>query len=194
MLRLYKKFIMGRTTITALSIEKTFFRRIKRLIIKTRVFLTLVFLLSYITANSQNSSTYVNNYQSSPQSPEAAQFSNYSTVPVSTYTGVPNIQIPLGKMESDFLSLPVTMSYHAGGIKVGQAAAWTGQSWDLNLGGVITREIKDQPDDSKDINTEIVWCSDAILCRNCIDCDDDPVACETCTVPSKIKKTKPDLY
>jgi len=179
---------MGRTTITALSIEKTFFRRIKRLIIKTRVFLTLVFLLSYITANSQNSSTYVNNYQSSPQSPEAAQFSNYSTVPVSTYTGVPNIQIPLGKMESDFLSLPVTMSYHAGGIKVGQAAAWTGQSWDLNLGGVITREIKDQPDDSKDINTEIVWCSDAILCRNCIDCDDDPVACETCTVPSKIKK------
>jgi len=149
------------------------------------IVLVSAYLWFPIQGNCQ--AAYVNNYQQSPQSPEAKAFSNYTNVPVSTYTGIPNINIPLCTMESDFLSMPIGLSYHGGGIRVNDIAAWTGQGWNLNIGGMIIRQIKDQPDDACKVNTEIIWCSDAIACRNCVECDADPVACESCPTENYTK-------
>ena len=83
-------------------------------------------------------------------SPNAMSFQRYGDIPVSMYTGTPNINIPLDTLDFDGYLLPVGLSYHSGGIKAEEFAGWTGLGWTLMLGGAITREIKDIPDESKD--------------------------------------------
>lgn len=76
-----------------------------------------------------------------PPSPEAAALGKYGEVPVDMSTGVPNISIPLYEIKTPRFNLPISLSYHAGGIKVDEMATWVGLGWSLNAGGVITRNI-----------------------------------------------------
>lgn len=74
-------------------------------------------------------------------SPNAAAFVKYVTNPVSYYTGTPQIDIPLWEVQLKDFKLPIALSYHAGGIRVGEAASNVGLGWSLMAGGVITRAI-----------------------------------------------------
>ncbi len=75
-------------------------------------------------------------------SPEAAGFTKYGNIPVSNYTGVPNISIPIFDVAIRDINFSMTLSYHSYGIQVEEEAGWTGLGWNLNVGGVITREIR----------------------------------------------------
>ncbi len=86
-----------------------------------------------------------------PPSPDAAAFGKYGEVPVSNYTGVPNINIPLYEIKTGKVLLPISLSYHAGGIKVEDISSNVGLGWTLNSGGVITRSIMGLPDDLTDV-------------------------------------------
>ena len=77
-----------------------------------------------------------------PMSPNAASLAMYADYPVSHYTGIPNINIPLYEIEVDGFKLPISLSYHSNGIKVAQEASWVGLGWTLNAGGAISRTIK----------------------------------------------------
>ncbi|MDX2250233.1 MAG: RHS repeat domain-containing protein [Bacteroidia bacterium] len=77
-----------------------------------------------------------------PPSPTAASLGEYGDIPVSQYTGIPNISIPLYALQSRDISLPISLNYHAGGIKVEEEASWVGLGWSLNAGGVITRSVR----------------------------------------------------
>lgn len=77
----------------------------------------------------------------SPPSPTASSLAQYSNVPVSNYTGVPNISIPLYNVKSGEIEMPISLSYHSSGIKVSQEASSVGLGWALNAGGVITRSV-----------------------------------------------------
>ena len=77
----------------------------------------------------------------SPVSPIAAEFAKYADYPVSKYTGIPDISVPLYTIETGKLSLPISLSYHASGIKPSQEATCVGLGWNLNAGGVITRSV-----------------------------------------------------
>ncbi|HLZ88470.1 MAG TPA: hypothetical protein VKQ52_14540, partial [Puia sp.] len=55
-------------------------------------------------------------------SPNAAALGKYGELPVSYYTGIPNINIPLYEIKTGSLDLPISLSYHAGGIKVEEIA------------------------------------------------------------------------
>ncbi len=88
-----------------------------------------------------------------PNSPNAASLGQYGAIPVSQYNGVPNISIPIYEVDLDGLTLPITLSYHASGIKVRQEASWVGLGWALSSGGVITKEVRgkdDFPQEGKD--------------------------------------------
>ena len=76
-----------------------------------------------------------------PQSPQAAAFARYGEYPVSMATGVPQIDIPLYEIKMGDIRLPISISYHASGIKVEDVATPVGLGWALNTGGVITRSI-----------------------------------------------------
>lgn len=79
-------------------------------------------------------------------SPEAASLAMNIDYPVSLYTGVPNIDIPLYKIDVDGFELPLTLSYHASGIRVDQEASWVGLGWTLDVGARISRVIKNVDD------------------------------------------------
>ncbi len=77
-----------------------------------------------------------------PPSPEAEAFRKHGNYPVSQYTGLPNISIPIYTIHLEDLDIPIELSYHASGIKVDETASWVGLGWSLSSGGVISREIK----------------------------------------------------
>ena len=84
-----------------------------------------------------------------PVSPNAAALGIYGTIPVSYYTGVPNITLPMYEVELDGKKIPISFSYHASGVKVMQEASTVGLGWVLNAGGCITKEIRSWDDFQK---------------------------------------------
>jgi YD repeat-containing protein len=81
-----------------------------------------------------------------PPSPEAASLGIYGDIPVSMYTGVPNISIPIYQIKSRDIVVPISISYHASGIKINQESSSVGLGWALNSGGVVTRTIVNKND------------------------------------------------
>jgi YD repeat-containing protein len=83
-----------------------------------------------------------------PPTPNAAELGKYGNVPVSLFSGTPNISSPLVELKGNFISLPVSLSYNASGFKPEDLAPWTGSGWSLNAGGVITRSVIGNPDNN----------------------------------------------
>ena len=83
-----------------------------------------------------------------PPSPNAASLGQYGEIPVGLYTGIPNINIPIYEINAGGIKLPISLSYHSGGIKVEEIASWVGLGWSLNAGGVITKQVRGLSDDS----------------------------------------------
>ncbi|WP_017732423.1 hypothetical protein [Nafulsella turpanensis] len=86
-----------------------------------------------------------------PKSPEVAALGKYGEIPVSTYTGIPSISIPIFALKGRQLEAPISLSYHAGGIKVEEIATSVGLGWNLNYGGMVTRITRGIADDEPTI-------------------------------------------
>ena len=72
----------------------------------------------------------------------------FEEVPVSYYTGQPNISIPIySKGLSGDLSVNVSLSYNTQGVKINNRSGWTGTGWSLNAGGTISRTVRGEPDE-----------------------------------------------
>jgi len=82
-----------------------------------------------------------------PPSPDAAALGKYGEIPVDKSTGIPIISVPLYEIKTPRFTLPVSLSYHASGMKVEEISSWIGAGWSLNAGGVITRSVVGFPDD-----------------------------------------------
>src|SRR5277367_2735929 len=83
-----------------------------------------------------------------PPSPNSSSFAKYGDWPVNLYTGVPNISIPVTTLKGRTISVPISLSYHAAGNKVGDIASWVGLGWSLSAGGVISRSIRGLNDEA----------------------------------------------
>ncbi len=81
-----------------------------------------------------------------PQSPNAAALGKFGDIPVSHYTGTTSISIPLHTIETGDITLPITLDYHTGGIRVKELAGWVGLGWALNASGVVNRQMRDKDD------------------------------------------------
>lgn len=88
-----------------------------------------------------------------PPSPNVAALQRYGDIAVSPYTGVPNISIPLYEIKSGDISVPISISYNASGIKVADEASRVGLGWVLKAGGAISRSIIGR-DDWEDYHTQ----------------------------------------
>ncbi|MDR3046536.1 MAG: RHS repeat protein, partial [Bacteroidales bacterium] len=81
-------------------------------------------------------------------SPQAEAFQIFGQIPVSLYTGTPDISIPLYTLTEGDISVPITLAYHPAGRKVNSLPSWVGLGWNLNVGGVITRIVRGSRDES----------------------------------------------
>ena len=100
------------------------------------LFLLFVFLYWGNDIQGQTQEIVLKNYTPSP---EAYSLMEYSEIPVSLYTGVPDISIPIYTIRVGNYSLPISLRYHASGIKVGQEASRIGLGWSIHAGGAISR-------------------------------------------------------
>ena len=82
-----------------------------------------------------------------PPSPEASSLGKFTEVPISHYTGLPNISIPIYTINQDGVSIPIGLSYHARGVKVSDIAPRTGMGWSLQYGGSISRQVRGKADE-----------------------------------------------
>jgi len=118
------------------------------------VLITIGFsLICFSAALSQEQSLLDNQTVIGP-SPTAASLGKYVDNPISYFTGTPEISLPLAEVNEKDFRLPITLNYHPGGIKVDETPSNIGLGWSLNAGGVITRAIKDLPDDKKKGNCD----------------------------------------
>jgi len=81
-----------------------------------------------------------------PMTPNASELAKYADYPVSYYTGTPNTSIPIYEINVDGFKLPISLNYHASGIRVDQEATWVGLGWSLDVGGRISRTINGADD------------------------------------------------
>lgn len=114
----------------------------------------VLLMLSITVARSQSKPGSIGNGiipEVKPPSALAASLGKFGAWPVSYYTGVPNISVPIYEIKTGKLSLPVSLAYHASGIKVEDVGSSTGLGWALNAGGVITRTVVGLPDNEDQI-------------------------------------------
>ncbi len=83
-----------------------------------------------------------------PVTPEAAHLQKGVNLPVDISSGIPNISIPLFELRTGNISVPISISYHASGIKVNQLSSSVGLGWGLNAGGAISRNVRGLADEA----------------------------------------------
>lgn len=74
------------------------------------------------------------------EAPNAASFNKYIDNPIGLYNGTPDVNVPLYTLKDGLIEIPITLRYNTSGIKVNEEASWVGLGWNLNVGGVITRQ------------------------------------------------------
>lgn len=111
---------------------------------KTFCFLLLLFAMESLVLGQ----TKIGLESLIPPAPNAAELGKYSTMPVSTLTGIPDISFPLYEVTSGSLKLPITLSYHASGIQVNQKSTDVGLGWSVMAGGTISRTVYGASDNS----------------------------------------------
>lgn len=81
-----------------------------------------------------------------PHSPDMASLGKFGNIPVGMFTGVPQISVPIYEFKLGDVSLPVSLNYHASGLKVEEMASNVGLDWALDAGGTVTCEVRGFPD------------------------------------------------
>lgn len=106
-----------------------------------RIFnLTLpILFVSLLSLNVRAQDTYFPDGVAS--SPTAAGLISAIEFPTDLSSGKPSISIPLYTLERDGVSVPISLSYNAQGIKVNQVAGYAGLNWNFNAGGSVTRLV-----------------------------------------------------
>ncbi len=79
--------------------------------------------------------------------PNASSIGKYTDMPVDLSTGVPQIEFPIHTLVEGSLSVPVSLAYHASGIRVLETPSWVGTGWTLFAGGSISRTALGLPDE-----------------------------------------------
>jgi hypothetical protein len=121
----------------------------------------LLFTIAVLQASAQSSNENGNyNLRAVlPPSANTASLGKFGEIPVSLYTGIPSISIPLYDIKDGGLGVPISLSYHAGGIRVEEVASNVGIGWALSAGGIVGRQVRGKPDEdgwvSPDINHRV---------------------------------------
>ncbi|MXV13921.1 hypothetical protein [Hufsiella ginkgonis] len=79
-----------------------------------------------------------------PPSPNVRAINKFGGIPVGLSTGIPSVSVPIYTWSGKNFgkSVPISIDYHAGGVKVNDAASNVGLGWALTAGGVVSRNVR----------------------------------------------------
>ena len=156
-----------------------------------RIFLVISLSLIFLI-NSVGQSSQIQNLLPKilPSSPDAASIEKYGSYPVNMYNGLPEISIPIYQIQIGDLQVPISINYHASGIKVSERSSRIGLGWSLNYGSSISRKMMGKPDEQSDnyLNALTVRLSNTINTSNQNDLD------YLRLVSNGIKDAEPDIF
>jgi hypothetical protein len=113
-----------------------------------RLFILHLLMVYFINSGiSQGARDFVSLKNFTPPSPESIAMQKYGDVPVDLSAGIVQVSVPIYEIKSRQLSLPISISYHASGIKVQDLATPVGLGWVLNAGGSISRNVVGKADE-----------------------------------------------
>lgn len=101
-------------------------RNVMRRIQELKILTLAILILTNIKSMAQNIPELPNVI---PLSPHAQTFQKFGDFPVSYYTGVPDISIPVHNIISKDISFLISLSYNSSGIKVNEEASRVGLGW-----------------------------------------------------------------
>ncbi|CAH0250258.1 MULTISPECIES: hypothetical protein [unclassified Pedobacter] len=110
-----------------------------------------------------------------PPSPDVASLTRYAEIPVSYSTGVPDVSVPIYTVKTGSISLPISISYHASGIKVRDIASVVGLGWALNAGGTVARTVLGRRDESLDYISPYKTTDDLQTARTSVTSEGDAI-------------------
>lgn len=105
---------------------------------------TIILLFTTFTLFSQSSDLIP---KIIPPSPEAANFAKFTELPINLSTGGFSHSVAIQEIKRGKIATGVSLSYHGSGVKLEEMASWCGLGWVLNAGGIITRSVRNRPDD-----------------------------------------------
>lgn len=82
-----------------------------------------------------------------PPSPEPASAVRRTDMHLSLCRGMAEYDVPFKTIKGRELSIPISLHYASGGIKVDEIAGVAGLGWNLVAGGCVTRTVIDMPDE-----------------------------------------------
>lgn len=80
-------------------------------------------------------------------SADVAKMLTPANVDVNYYTGRLSLSLPIYVIKDGDITIPISLNYYSGGVKVSETATKVGLGWDLNVGGVVSRNINGLPDE-----------------------------------------------
>ncbi len=149
------------------------------------IFILLLFIHQLIFSQSSNEQLIPN---VTPPAPESAQLGRFGNYPISHFTGLVNIDIPIHEVVVKDIRVPIVIKYHPSGIKVTDRAGLVGLGWALQAGGTITRQVMSKPDENPEgyLNSTTIASS--------IDTYSESGLLYLNEVNRGIKDTEPDIY
>ncbi|UII34114.1 hypothetical protein LVD17_09835 [Fulvivirga ulvae] len=110
-----------------------------------RIFGSVILLGSLLLSGVTIPAAAQNDHIASPQavlpSSEAIALARQVAIPVGSYTGLPDISIPVYALTGKDINLPLSLRYHPALDREGPARTWVGNDWVLEGAGMITRVI-----------------------------------------------------
>ena len=111
-------------------------------IVRVLIITAYTFLCINVLKSQPNIPAYI-------QSPNAASLGMYGNVPVSFYRGTPQVSVPLYSTSVRGVDLNISLEHDASGVLLNSLPNWTGHNWNLQAGGVITRQVQGMYDEER---------------------------------------------
>lgn len=115
-----------------------------------KVIAASLIICGYALGYSQSVEAKESKYNLTVKSPDASQLSKHTDIPTSTHTGTVGIDIPIYTIKVGDFTLPISLKYHASGVKVKETASKVGLGWSLSVGGIsLSKQVLGREDKGK---------------------------------------------
>lgn len=124
----------------------------------TVLLLNFLFITYYSQSTVSNNNFQNKNIFPNPVTAESYSISKVGKLPMDLFRGKANINIPIHTINIDGVTIPISLSYNTGGIKLNEVAGTVGLGWSLNIPGTINHSVIGKDDTkinffNKNINT-----------------------------------------